>query len=210
MDKDAVIRQLDKMLRDDLDARVQTEYPADRIWNSKKILLFRSAPLPLFEKFLSRCAAAGSSAENGAENGAGETAGEAAHRSLENAADGELLLIGKDADAAVLQKYWKGRFSVIGIEGNYTADKLLPYADRLKEFSADTVLFFSKVFPDENYIHIYEIVEKLSLWFAESCRPQIVCSDFDGNLAKISSMEQYMAALRLHLALADWYWRCTK
>lgn len=116
----------------------------------------------------------------------------------------ELLVIGKPSDAQTLDDLVPGRWQLLGVEGSYTSDKLAVHAQTFRDFAADGVLFLSRTMPDTNYMNIYEVIEQT--FYAHT----VFCSDFDGELSQINDMQMYMATLRLHLAMGQWYWERSK
>lgn len=113
-----------------------------------------------------------------------------------------IFFVGKESDVESISNVWNQSYRLIGIEGSYTFEKIKKYQEALDEFDADNILFFSWVIPDESYMNIYELVEQMNI-------KNVFCCNFDMELMQIKEMRKYLSTLKVHLDMADWYWKMT-
>lgn len=112
-----------------------------------------------------------------------------------------LTVIGKASDEEMLQRFYNGRYRLIPVDGSYTVESLKEYIPALKEETFDAVVFYSRVVPSGDYDNIYSLTDNLKL----SSKFYI----FDGykEVTEIVDFTRWNTAVKLLLALADWYWR---
>lgn len=180
-----VIAAVDRMVRRDLEAVVaKTEMAA--LLESRELVVLRSCPAPVFAGFLDQLDRL-------------YQTGKFQMQAEKRDPRPRLYIVGKEADIPLIEQHWSGSYELSAIEGTYTYDKIMRAEAFRTAPCPETVLFFSRVLSDENYINIYEIVERMDFK-----RP--LCYDFNGKLTEITDMKKYMAALRLWLAAGAWYW----
>ena len=108
-----------------------------------------------------------------------------------------LWVIGKKSDREILDEYFLGRYVLDEVDGVYSQDNIRP----LKDYVPDIAAFFTTLPYDENYMNVMELLEKIY-----PGKEMLYCN-FDHKIGMIKDYTKYMETLKLHLKLAEWYWK---
>lgn len=132
-----MIRQFDSYIKNELEMQcVSANANNDMLFESvKKIIVIRSGPIGMFERFLKK------------------------NYDRLKSID-EIIYIGKESDRDIVSKYMN--CSLIHVDGAYTYENVIAACDELNALVPDMILFFSRTIPDANYENIYELVASLS------------------------------------------------
>lgn len=108
------------------------------------LVILRSCPLPVFERFLEKLKAANPNCN--------------------------LLVIGKAQDAQCVERIYGKACKVIVIEGKYSAAEILEHSSELEQHHAQKLILFSRTIHDGDYLNIYETAAELAFQGSVYCQ----------------------------------------